>query len=129
MTQKNPSKPTPTELEILSILWDKGPSTVREVHEVLSRGRKIGYTGALKFLQIMTAKGSVTRNEDERAHVYQAKEPADETKRRVARDLLQKIFGGSVSQLVLHLIEEKKASPGEIEQIRRLLDDYDQKGE
>lgn len=129
MTQKNPSKPTPTELEILSILWDKGPSTVREVHEVLSRGRKIGYTGALKFLQIMTAKGSVIRNEDERAHVYQAKEPADETKRRVARDVLQKIFGGSVSQLVLHLIEDKKASPDEIEEIRRLLDDYDQKGE
>ena len=73
----SPGRPTATELDILRILWERGPATVRDVHEALSAERPIGYTGVLKFLQIMAAKGSVVRNEDQRAHVYQAAEPPE----------------------------------------------------
>src|SRR5713226_8732605 len=98
------ARPTATELDILRILWERGPSTVREVHEALSAERAIGYTGVLKFLQIMTGKGSVLRNEDERAHVYRAAEPPETTKQKVAGDLMRKVFAGSASQLVLHAL-------------------------
>src|SRR6185437_11959176 len=84
------SKPTPTELEILRVLWDRGPSTVREVHETLSSAREIGYTTVLKIMQIMTAKGMVRRNEESRAHVYQACQPAEKTKQQLVSDLLHR---------------------------------------
>jgi BlaI family penicillinase repressor len=119
------ARPTATELDILRILWERGPSTVREVHEALSAGRAIGYTGVLKFLQIMTGKGSVVRNEDERAHVYQAAEPAETTKQKVAGDLMRKVFAGSASQLVLHALQDKRATPDDIAEIRRMLDAYE----
>src|SRR3954469_21420504 len=105
MTKNTPPKPTPTELSILGILWERGPSTVREVHEVLSKNKAIGYTGVLKFLQIMTAKGSVRRNSDERAHVYEACQPAEKTKRQLVGDLMRKAFSGSASELVMHALD------------------------
>lgn len=125
MTTRGTIKPTAGELEILRVLWDRGPSTVREVHEELSRRKAVGYTTVLKLLQIMAAKGMVTRNENQRAHVYEAGRPADETKRDLADDVLQRVFGGSASQLMLHALEGRRTSREEIEELRRLLDDYE----
>lgn len=127
MELKDPPKPTSTELDILRVLWERGPSTVREVHDVLALSKPIGYTTVLKLLQIMTAKGSVTRNEDSRAHVYEARQPAESTKRQLVGDLLQRAFAGSASDLMLHALNGKKASRQEIEQIRRMLDEYEEK--
>jgi predicted transcriptional regulator len=121
------ARPTATELDILRILWERGPATVRDVHEALSAERPIGYTGVLKFLQIMTGKGSVVRNEDQRAHVYEAAEPPETTKRKVAGDLMRKVFAGSASQLVLHALQDKRATPADIAEIRRMLDAYEAK--
>ncbi len=127
MQRKQPPKPTSTELDILRVLWERGPSTVREVYDVLARSKPIGYTSVLKLLQIMTSKGSVTRNEDARAHIYEARQPAESTKRQLVGDLLQRAFAGSASQLMLHALPDKKASPEEIEEIRRMLDEYERR--
>jgi BlaI family penicillinase repressor len=120
-----PQKPTASELEILRILWSRGPSTVREVYESLSETRDLGYTTVLKLLQIMTTKGTVRRNETQRAHVYAAGFPAEQTKRQLAGDILQKVFEGSASQLMMHALAGRRASREEIEEMRRLLDDYE----
>lgn len=120
-------QPTPSELEILHILWNRGPSTVREIHEELSKSKGVGYTSALKFLQIMTTKGLVTRSEDQRAHVYTAAEPAETTKQQLATDVLQRVFRGSASQLMQHALSGRRSSKKEIDEIRRLLDEYERK--
>jgi BlaI family penicillinase repressor len=120
-------KPTATELEILRVLWERGPSTVREVHEVLARSKAIGYTTVLKIMQIMTQKGSVARNEDSKAHVYNARQPAENTKRQLVGDLLQRAFSGSASQLMIHALAGKKTSQAEIAEIRGLLDEYERR--
>ena len=120
MTRKTAAKPTPAEVEILGVLWGRGPSTVREVHERLGPDRTVGYTGVLKLMQNMHAKGLVHRNQDGQAHVYEAREPA-QMKRQLLGDLVQRVFAGSASQLVLHLLEDEKASPEEIEEIRQML--------
>ena len=118
-------KPTPSELEILHVLWNRGPSTVREIHDVLAKEKDVGYTSALKQLQIMTAKGLVTRTEDQRAHVYAATQPAETTKQEVAADMLQRVFRGSASQLMQHVLSGRRGSKKEIEEIRRMLDEYE----
>ena len=118
--RKSASKPTPAEVEILGILFDRGPSTVREVHERFGADRSVGYTGVLKLLQNMHAKGLVQRKQDGQAHVYEAYEPA-RMKRQLLGDLVQRIFAGSASQLVLHLLEDDKATPQDIEEIRQML--------
>jgi predicted transcriptional regulator len=123
----SPQKPTPSELEILRVLWARGPSTVREVHEALSEKKALGYTTVLKLLQIMTAKGIVRRNETQRAHVYEAGLPAEQTKRQLAGDMLQRVFEGSASQLMMHALAGKRTSQEEIEEIRHLLDEYERK--
>jgi len=123
--KQTPQKPTASELEILRVLWAKGPSTVREVHEALSEKKSLGYTTVLKLLQIMTAKGTVRRNETQRAHVYEACLPAEQTKRQIAGDMLQRVFEGSASQLMMHALAGRKASPEEIGELRRLLDEYE----
>jgi predicted transcriptional regulator len=122
--KKQPQKPTAAELEILRVLWAKGPSTVREVHDSLSETKSMGYTGVLKLLQIMTATGSVRRDESQRAHVYEAFRPAEQTKRQLAADMLQRVFEGSASQLMMHALSGHKASPAEIEELHRILDSY-----
>ena len=119
---RSPLKPTASELEILRVLWGRGPSTVREVHEALSEK---GYTTVLKLLQIMTTKGTVRRNETQRAHVYEVCLPAEQTKRQLAGDMLQRVFEGSASQHMMHALAGNKASRDEIEEIRRLLDEYE----
>ena len=126
-TSNHRYKPTASELEILRILWARGPSTVREVHEALSAKKTVGYTTVLKLLQIMTEKGTVRRDENQRAHVYEACEPATETKRQLAGDVLQRVFEGSASQLMQHALAGRRTSPKEIEELRRLLDEYERK--
>jgi len=127
MTKELPQKPTASELEILQVLWTRGPSTVREVHEALSEQKSLGYTTVLKLLQIMTAKGSVRRNEEQRAHVYEACQPATETKRQLVGDVLKRVFEGSASELIMHALEGRRTSKKEVEELRRLLDEYERK--
>ncbi len=127
MKQEPRISPTPSELEILQVLWSRGPSTVREIHEVLSQEKEIGYTSALKLLQIMTTKGLVQRSEDQRAHVYTAALPAEKTKQQFAADVLQRVFRGSTSQLMQHALQGRRSSKKEIDEIRRMLDEYERK--
>ena len=115
-------RPTDAELAILRVLWERGPSTVRQVHDVLSRDRPTAYTTALKLLQIMAEKGLVTRDERERTHVYQPRVSEDQTQRQLVRDLLDRAFGGSSSKLVMQALATKRASAEELGEIRRLLD-------
>jgi predicted transcriptional regulator len=124
---RSPQKPTASELEILRVLWARGPSTVRDVHEALSANKSLGYTTVLKLLQIMTTKGSVRRNETQRAHVYEAGLPAEQTKRQLAGDMLQRVFEGSASQLMMHALAGTRTSQEEIAEIRHLLDEYERK--
>jgi BlaI family penicillinase repressor len=127
MAKEAKQKPTSSELEILRVLWVRGPSTVREVYDSLNEKKRTGYTTVLKMLQIMTEKGSVRRNEDERAHVYEACEPAEKTKGRLAGDVLQRVFEGSASELMMHALEGRKTSHEEIEELRRMLDEYERR--
>jgi predicted transcriptional regulator len=117
-----PPRPTDAELAILRVLWDQGAATVRQVHEVLSRERPTAYTTALKMLQIMTEKGLVRRDETDRTHVYQARLSQEQTQRQLLRDLLDRAFGGSSSQLVMQALATRRASAEELTEIRKLLD-------
>lgn len=117
-----PARPTDAELAILQVLWDRGPSTVREVHERLGERQKTAYTTALKLLQIMLEKGLVVRDESSRAHVYRAAVAREATQRGLVGDLLERGFGGSAETLVLRALEAKRSSPEELERIRELLD-------
>lgn len=117
-------QPTDAELELLHVLWARGPSTVREVHSALSESnsRSVTYTTVLKLLQIMTEKGLVTRDTSERSHVYQVALPEGDTKKQMVKDLLERAFGGSAMDLVVRALEAAPASKEEREQIRRILD-------
>ena len=125
MKDATPQKPTAAELEILQVLWDRGPSTVRDVHEALQEEKALGYTTVLKLMQIMTAKGLVRRNEDQRAHVYEAQHPAEKTKRQLAADVLERVFDGSARELMLHALAAQRSTPQEIEELRNLLDEHE----
>jgi predicted transcriptional regulator len=118
----NDRKPTPGELEILRVLWDRGPGTVRDVQEALGGERASGYTTVLKLLQIMTEKGLVRRDETARAHVYAAAVEESRTQRRLVKDLVDRAFGGSAAKLVMQALAGRRASAEEIERIRELLD-------
>src|SRR5215831_2742741 len=120
-------KPTAAELEILQVLWDRGPCTVRDVHEALHEKKDLGYTTVLKLMQIMTTKGLVRRDEKQRAHVYEAYQPAERTKRQFAADMLQRVFDGSASDLMMHALAGHAASKEEMDELRRLLDEYERK--
>jgi len=120
-TMKTP-RPTDAELAILRVLWDRGPSTVRQVHDVLLLERPTAYTTALKLLQIMTDKGLVRRDEADRTHVYHPRLSQEQTQRQLVRDLVDRAFGGSSSQLVLQALSAKRASAEELVEIRQLLD-------
>jgi predicted transcriptional regulator len=118
-----PPRPTDAELAILRILWERGPSTVRQVHEVLSAERPSGYTTALKLLQIMADKGLVHRDETDRTHVYSARLSEEQTQRQLVHDLLDRAFGGSAMKLVMQALSGRKASAEDLAQIRALLDE------
>ncbi|MCW3094779.1 MAG: hypothetical protein JWL77_397 [Chthonomonadaceae bacterium] len=116
--------PKPSELEyaILQVLWQAGSATVRDVHTTLSAGREIAYTSILKTLQIMTEKGLVVRNEDERAHVYTPAFSEETAQGSILTDLMQRVFGGSAQHLVLRALQVQPATKEERMEIRRLLD-------
>jgi BlaI family transcriptional regulator, penicillinase repressor len=115
-------RPTDAELAILRVLWNRGPSTVRQVHDVLLRERPTAYTTALKLLQIMTEKGLVRRDETDRTHIYQARLSEGQTQRQLVRDLLDRAFGGSASKLVMQALATKRASAQELGEIRQAIE-------
>jgi predicted transcriptional regulator len=114
-------KPTDAELAILRVLWQRGPSTVKEVQKVLEATRRTGYTTVLKFMQIMVEKGLVSRDESPFAHVYEARIPQEHAERTLVADLLERAFDGSTSRLVLRALAAKKATPEELAAIRKIL--------
>jgi BlaI family transcriptional regulator, penicillinase repressor len=122
---RQPPRPTDAELEILTVLWSRGPSTVREVYETINRRRAAQYSTVLKFMQIMAEKGLVRRNEKQRAHVYEAAQPRAWTQQRLAGDLLQRAFGGSASNLLLGALSSRKASRQDLAELRKILDEYE----
>ncbi len=115
-------QPTTSELEILNILWEKEPATVREVHEVIGSNKPVTYTTVLKQMQIMTDKGLVERDEQGKAHIYRSKIARSETQKGLVSELLEKVFRGSAIQLVQHLLDNKTASPAEMKEIREMID-------
>jgi predicted transcriptional regulator len=122
MSRSSVPRPTDAELAILRVLWDRGPSTVRQVHDVLARDRQAAYTTALKLLQIMTEKGLVERDERDRTHVYRARLGEEQTQRQLVRDLADRAFGGSAMKLVMQALATRRASPEELRDIRKAID-------
>jgi predicted transcriptional regulator len=127
MSESKLPMPTDAELAILRVLWERGPSTVREVHEALQDGT--GYTTVLKMMQIMTEKGLVVRDESQRAHVYSTRATQQKTQRQLVTDLVDRAFGGSPAQLAMQALSSKKTSPEELAELRRLLDSLEQEVE
>jgi predicted transcriptional regulator len=125
MARPNTGRPTDQELEILKVLWEAGPSTVRDVWKALSAGRDIGSTSVLKTMQIMRDKELLICDAEQRPQVYRPRQNQKTILKHLAGDLLQRVFGGSASLLLLHAIESKKASPDELAELRRLLDRLD----
>jgi predicted transcriptional regulator len=122
MSRSAAPRPTDAELAILRILWERGPCTVRQVHEVLGRDRQAAYTTPLKLLQIMTEKGLVDRDERDRTHVYRARLGEEQTQRQLVRDLVDRAFGGSAMKLVMQALASRRASPEELREIRNAID-------
>ena len=116
-------KPTESELEILQILWTKGLATVREVHEVLSKTKNAGYTTTLKLMQIMNEKGLVKRDDSMRTHIYQASVNKEKTQKHLLGKMIDSLFGGNTTQLVMQALGEHKANPEELQKIQELLND------
>lgn len=121
-TRQQLPRPTEGELELLSILWEKGPSTVRDVHEAISTRRPLGYTSVLKLLQIMTEKGLVEREEAGKAHIYRAAGTQQETQSQLLSDMSRRLFAGSAAQLAMHALSTQPVSEQELEEIRTLLE-------
>ena len=121
-------RPTDAELAILRVLWERGASTVRQVHEALADTRETGYTTTLKLMQIMADKGLVTRNETARTHVYSRQcRRRSRPQRQLVKDLVDRAFGGSAAQLVLRALSAEGATDAELKEIRKLIDDYREK--
>jgi predicted transcriptional regulator len=120
-------KPTESELEILQILWTRGLATVREVHEELAKFKDVGYTTTLKLMQIMHEKGLVKRDQSMRTHVYQPSVNKEKTQKHMLTKMIDSLFGGSSTQLVLQALGEQKASEEELKQIQTLLDNLKNK--
>jgi BlaI family penicillinase repressor len=118
----SPPRPTDAELAILRVLWQRGPSTVRQVMEEFNRTQDTGYTTVLKLLQIMTDKGLVQREEVGRLHIYEPARSEEQTQRQLVSHLLDRAFHGSARQLVLQALATRKTSPTELAEIRQLLD-------
>ncbi len=121
----DPPRPTDAELDILAVVWSRGPSTVRDVHDAIRRRKPAQYTTILKLMQIMAEKGLLRRDESERAHVYEPCRTKEWTRRQLAGDLLERAFGGSQANFVLGALSARKASRAELDEIRQLLDEYE----
>ena len=115
-------RPTDAELAILRVLWERGPATVRQVHEALA-DRETGYTTTLKLMQIMADKGLVTRDESARTHVYAARVSQEQTQRQLVNDLVDRAFGGSATELVLRALSDARTSAEDLREIRKLIDE------
>ena len=127
MSNIKPLKPTESELEILQVLWEKGAATVREVHEVLSVYKDSGYTTTLKLLQIMHEKGIVTRDDSSKTHIYKANVDKEKTQQQMLGKMVDALFGGSASQLVMQALGSSKPSNEELEEIQKLLNNLKKK--
>lgn len=124
-----PFHPTPAELAILRVLWDREPCTVRDVHAALAaHGKDLAYTTVLTMLQVMTEKQLVLRDDSSRAHVYRAATPRPKAQKMLVDDFVERAFGGAAAELVLHALAGRKASPEELAEIRRVLDRMESKG-
>jgi BlaI family transcriptional regulator, penicillinase repressor len=119
---KSGLNPTEGELAILSVLWERGPSTVRDVHQILSRKNPTGYTTVLKLMQIMTEKGLVERDESRKAHIYRPRFSEERTQKSLVTDLLDKAFGGNPAKLVMQALSAKRTSDEDLVEIRKILD-------
>jgi predicted transcriptional regulator len=126
MARRATNRPTDAELEILKVLWERGPSTVREVRGALPR--RVAHTTVLTLLQIMEDKGLVERDASQRAHIYRARQTRPGVARRLAKDLLDRMFEGSAPELVLYALQGRKATPEELDEIRRIVDALERKG-
>lgn len=124
-TQPDPPRPTDAELEILTVLWSRGRSTVREVQEAVALRKPTQYTTVLKTMQIMAEKGLVRRDQEQRAHIYEASRPREWTQRQLAGDLLQRAFSGSAKSLLLGALSARKVSPEELAELRKFLEEYE----
>ena len=122
MPRKPSSQPNEVELAILRVLGERGPSSVRDVHETLRRGRDTGYTSTLKMMQVMAEKGLLKRDDSNRPQLYRPAVPAEQTQSRIVHDLIQKVFGGSARQLVMRAVESEHVTADELAEIRKLLD-------
>lgn len=120
-------KPTESEMAVLQVLWKRGPSTVREVNDMLNAQREVGYTTTLKIMQIMADKSLVTRNLSGRTHIYEAAVEEKDTRQVLLDRFLETAFGGSASRMVMQALGSHTTSPEELDEIRRLLDELDAK--
>ena len=127
MSTEHPPRPTDAELEILTVLWSRGPTTVRDVHETIAARRPTQYTIVLKQMQVMAEKGLVLRNEDQRAHIYEAARPREWTQKQLAGDILARAFNGSAKSLMMGALSSRKASKQELAELRALLDEYEKR--
>jgi len=114
-------QPTDVELQILGVLWERGPCTVRQVHEALSASRETGYSTTLKMMQVMKAKRLVVRDDSVRPQVYRAARSREQTQLRILDDLVQKAFGGSARRLVMRMVSANRVSPEELAEVQRLV--------
>ncbi len=120
----HPPRPTDAELEILAVLWNTGPATVRQVHERINQRRIAQYSTVLKFMQIMADKGLLVRDEEQRAHIYKAARPREWTQQQMAGHLLDRAFSGSARALLLGALSARKTTKSELAELRKLLDEY-----
>lgn len=128
MPVRSSNLPTEAEMEILQVLWERGPSTVREVHESVNEPRGMAYTTTLKVMQVMHEKGLVTRDDSERSHRFSAAIERDHTRQSAVKQLIERVFGGSAHELVLSALGAAKVRPDELQQIKELLAKKERKG-
>lgn len=122
------SKPTESELEVMQILWERGPLTVRQVNDLLNDQRRVGYTTTLKIMQIMAEKGLLIRNTNQRSHVYTPALPSGEVQTHILDHVLKTVFRGSRSELVMKALGNHAASRDELEKIRNFINEMEEKG-
>jgi predicted transcriptional regulator len=119
-------KPTESELEIMQILWEDGPLTVRQVNDKLNKQRKVGYTTTLKMMQIMTEKDLLTRDTTLRSHVYAPALPPDQVKSNILDHVLKTVFNGSRSSLIVQALGNKRVTAKELEQIKQIIEEIEE---
>ena len=124
-TSKTHSKPTDAEMKVLNLLWERGPLTVRQVHEHLTAEKPLQYTTVLKGMQVMTSKGLLQRDDSERSHVFRPTVGREQVQRQFAGHLLKMAFGGSTGSLLMGTLEAQPASKKELAELRRILDEYE----